>query len=54
MWFLFCRTTNEHVTAERDKLLVDVTDHHNRITVLVKEGDERHGTLERNKEREIA
>ena len=53
--FLSCdpRTTNEHVTGERDKLRSDLTEAHNRISLLVKEGDDRHNSMERSKDNEI-
>ena len=39
--------------GERDKLKIDLADAHSRITLLVKEGDERYSLLEHSKDREI-
>ena len=47
------RTANDHMTLEKDKLKSDLAEAHNRISLLVKEGDERHNSLEKSKDREI-
>ena len=48
------RNNTEHLAAERDKLRSDYTDANQRITILVKEGDDRCTALEKLKDKEIA
>ena len=42
----------DHLTAERNKLKADLNEANSRITMLVKEGDERTAALEKSHERD--
>lgn len=50
----YVRTRSEHLAAERDKLRSDLNEASSRISLLVKEGDERNAALEKAKEKEVA
>ena len=47
------RSTQEQATAEINKLKSDLAEANGRISLLVKEGDERHTTLEKSRDRDL-
>ena len=47
------RSTQEQASAEITKLKSDLVEANGRISLLVKEGDERHTTLEKSRDREL-
>ena len=47
------RSTQEQARAEITKLKSDLAEANSRISLLVKEGDERHITLEKSRDREL-
>ena len=50
---VMCRSTQEQATAEINKLKSDLAEANSRISLLVKEGDERHTTLEKSRDRDL-
>ena len=47
------RLVSEQKLAERQKLKIDLSDAHARISLLVKESDERQGALERLNDQQL-
>ena len=50
---VFSRTDLEQCKHERDKLMTDLGEANNRIGLLIKEGDERHVTLENARQKDV-
>ena len=47
------RTENEHVNAEKEKVLTDLNEAYSRIAILAQEGDERYSHLEKNRNQDL-
>ena len=47
------RSTGDHLVAERDKLKADLNEANSRISLLVKEGDERTAAMEKAREKDM-